>query len=352
MSTPSDKDPARERIEQDAAAWVLRRDRGLSPQEQDAFSEWLAADPRHGAQFARHGGHWQRLDALAEWRPEYSVRPNPDLLAPPWSARLRPYLPATLVLAAAAAVVVGWVSLRPSPRTETTSSPVVAVTATGGIAQRVLDDGTTVALNRGAAMQVEYTATERRVRLEKGEAHFAVVKNEARPFTVLVGGVAVRAIGTAFNVRIEPAAVEVLVTEGRVHLGAHETAQVARHGAAPAESARGALLEARQRAVVSLAEESAKPEIATLTLGEIERVLAWQHLVLDFTAARIDEIVREFNRRNVVQMRVVDAELGALRVSATLRSDNVEGFISLLEAGFGARAERRGDAEILLRKAP
>ena len=35
-------------VERDAAAWVVREERGLTPAEQDALSQWLAADPRHG----------------------------------------------------------------------------------------------------------------------------------------------------------------------------------------------------------------------------------------------------------------------------------------------------------------
>jgi len=146
-------------------------------------------------------------------------------------------------------------------------------------------------------------------------------------------------------VRVAPAEVEVLVTEGRVRLDAPSAA------AGPAATL-VPQLDARQRAVVSLAADAPAPQIATLTAGEIERVLAWQHRLLDFTAAPLTEIVAEFNRRNAVQLVVIDPGLAAVRVSATLRSDNVEGFVRLLEAGFGARAERRGDAEILLRAAP
>ena len=48
------------------------------------------------------------------------------------------------------------------------------------------------------------------------------------------------------------------------------------------------------------------PEIATLTAGEIERVLAWQHRMIDFSAAPLTEIVAEFNRRNVVQLVLIE----------------------------------------------
>ena len=92
MSESSANEPVPEAIAQAAAAWVLRCDRGLTAAEQDEFSDWLASDPRHGEQLARHRRHWQRLEVLAQWRPEHSVRPNADLLAPPgarWSGSRR-----------------------------------------------------------------------------------------------------------------------------------------------------------------------------------------------------------------------------------------------------------------------
>jgi transmembrane sensor len=80
-------------------------------------------------------------------------------------------------------------------------------------------------------------------------------------------------------------------------------------------------------------------------------VLAWQHRMLDFTAAPMAEVVAEFNRRNDVQLVIADPELAAIRISAKFRSDNIDGFVSLVEMGFNTRAERRGENEIWLRKA-
>ena len=57
-------------------------------------------------------------------------------------------------------------------------------------------------MNRGADVSVLYTPTERRVRLDRGEANFKVAKANERPFFVLVGGFRVRAVGTEFNVRL------------------------------------------------------------------------------------------------------------------------------------------------------
>ena len=72
--------------------------------------------------------------------------------------------------------------------------------------------------------------------------------------------------------------------------------------------------------------------------------------MLDFNAVPISEIVAEFNRRNVTQLAVPDAGLAATRMSVTMRSDNLDGFVRLLEAGFNVRAEKRGDSEIVLRR--
>jgi transmembrane sensor len=337
-----------EQIAQEAAAWVLRSDRGLTAAEQDEFSSWLASDPRHGEQLARHRRHWNRLDRLAQWRPEHGDLPNPDLLAPPPNHSRRVWQLVVLPLAAAIALVF-WLG-QPARNGTGGARPTAAATPTPAdpSASRVLEDGTMVDLNRGAILTTRYSPGERRVILEHGEAHFAVTKDPGRPFIVQAGGVDVRAVGTAFNVRIGVAAVEVLVTEGRVQLGGIKGSPGA--GAGPMSAPPPPVLEARQRAVVSRGATPPAPRIDTLTRGEIERVLAWQQRLLDFNATPLREIVAEFNRRNVVQLVVSDAELASVRISAAFRSDNIEGFVSLLEAGFGARAERRSDTEIVLRR--
>lgn len=230
-----------------------------------------------------------------------------------------------------------------------------------GPATRVLADGTVVELNGAAVIVSDFTVSERRVRLERGEAHFTVTKDAARPFIVTAAGVSVRAVGTAFNVRLADATVEVLVTEGQVRLQppSAQTAPVApgNTGTTPpstpsASPAPEPLLAARQRAVVATTPSAAAPEIATLTPGEIARVLAWQHRLLDFTATPLGDVVAAFNRRNATQLVLADPGLAALRVNASLRSDNVIGFVKLLETGFGVRAERRGENEILLSRPP
>lgn len=353
--TPPEHSSDAERREQEAAAWVLRSDRGLSASEQDELSAWLARNPRNGAALARYRRHWVRLDPLAEWRPEHGRQPNPDLLAPPIRARVRR---AATLLAPLAAGVIGWL-LWPDRAAPIVLPPPATLLASAATAsQRLLDDGSVVELNRDADLAVAFTPGERRVVLRRGEAHFTVTRDEARPFVVQVNGMDVRAVGTAFNVRFDAAALEVLVTEGSVDVhpavipplasGGNTESRPAVTMAPVAEIPR---LTARQRAVIPLGSGSRAAEVAVLTQGEIERVLAWQHRRLDFNDAPLHEIVAEFNRRNVIQLVVVDPELAATRISAAFRSDNLAGFVRLLEAGFGVRAETRGDSEVVLRRA-
>ncbi len=67
--------------------------------------------------------------------------------------------------------------------------------------RRELPDGSVVDLKPGAEIAVEFTPALRRVTLRAGAAHFAVVKNPARPFVVAVGDVEMRAVGTEYSVQ-------------------------------------------------------------------------------------------------------------------------------------------------------
>jgi transmembrane sensor len=333
MKSPPEESWELERIDQEAAAWVLRHDRGLTAAEQDEFSHWLGADPRRGGAWARHRQNWARLDLLVKWRPEHAAQPNRDLLAPRprlgWAER-HPWLMA-LPLAAAAAVVAGvFVAHRhPSAPAEVAGglSPVAA------IEQHTLEDGSIVELNRGAEVAVLYTPGERHVRLERGEAHFTVAKNPSRPFIVSAGGVDVRAVGTQFDVRLDSAEVQVLVTEGRVRVGPIP------------------LVKAGEQAVVSLAPGSPSSRVTAVSLAEMDRLLLWRPQLLDFTGAPLPQIVAEFNRHNAVELVIADPALANTRITALMRSDNIEGFVRLLERGFDIHAER-SDNRIILRKAP
>lgn len=343
MNTPATPFEETDPVAQAAAEWMLRHDRGLTAVEQDEFSQWLAADPRHGAAWAEQRWGWDELDRLAGLQASVHAVPDPDLLAP--KRAVFPVRWLWPVLAAAAAVALG-LFLRPGPAAPAAPEAVVVFPPARSLAlieQRTLPDGSVIELNRGAVVTEHYTAGERRVRLERGEAHFKVAKDAARPFYVEAGGMAVRAIGTAFNVRLDPASVEVLVTEGKVSVGSSAT-----RGAPPAIPQLGV----NQRTVVSLAPAAPAPQVTAVPPAEIEARLAWQPRMLDFTNAPLPDIVAEFNRRNPVRLTLADATLNEVRLSALIRSDNVDGFVRVLEAEYGMTVDWHEDDRIVLRRAP
>ena len=324
-----------------AASWVMRHDRGLSPAEQDEFLQWLAADPCHGEAMARHRRAWENFDRLAGLHASVPAVPDPDLLAP--RARARPQrtwrrLAWSAVPLAAAAAILLVVANRSGPVAVTSAGASLAAAQLTPIEERTLEDGSTIRLNRGANVQVAFSAGERRVRLERGEADFAVAKDPARAFVVESGGISVRAVGTAFNVRLAKQAVEVIVTEG--------TVAVARGDAGGAGDLRA--LSAGERALVPLAASGA-PVVGPLSRAELDRRLAWQPRLLGFTDESLPTILNEFNRHNPVVLRVADPALRELRLTARFRSDNVAGFLRLLASDFGIRAEPGAGGEIVLR---
>ena len=53
-------------------------------------------------------------------------------------------------------------------------------------------------------------------------------------------------------------------------------------------------------------------------------------------------------RRTAAQIGISGDQLGHLKLSATFRSDNVEGFVRLMASDFGMKASWRGDDQIVL----
>lgn len=332
-------------IEKRAAEWLAAREaRGFSASDQARFAAWCAADPRHARAFAEVERAWRVFDRLEQYPHPLDALAEPDLL------RRRPARswPAVgLALAAAAAIVVGVYFRGTSP--VPVPPPQAAPVAEAGPRAMHLPDGSTVELNAGSEVRERFTPAQRRVQLVRGEAHFLVAKNPARPFVVEVGGVAVQAVGTAFNIRVQPDRVEVLVTEGRV--------QVDRSGSdsAVAGAVPPAILDAGQRVVVARSPDAAPAPVVveTMTPPAIDEALAWQAARLVFDATPLEEVVARVNhytagRAGAGRLVVHDPKLAALRFSGRIRADDLERLVGVLETHFGIAAERRPSGEIVL----
>ena len=343
MSATPDFHQTPDLITQAAGEWLARRDRELTAAEQDEYLEWLRQDPRHGRAMAQMEKNWRSLDALARWRPAHSAHPNPDLLARPRRARLLRWRTAGLALTAAAAVMGGIFISTSLPEAIPDAPPARGMRVIPRPERITLADGSVVELNHDGKIDTDFTPAERRVRLVRGEAHFTVTKNPARPFVVDAGAVAVRAVGTAFEVRRASAAVEVLVTEGKV--------RVERPVPAGAVAAPPTSLVAGERAVVDTTAQTVPPVVTAVSVAEIERTLAWQGVRLEFSSLPLAEVVAEFNLRNATQVVIGDPETAKLRVGGTFRADNVEGFVRLLQMSFGLTIEYRPDGTVVMHRA-
>jgi transmembrane sensor len=381
---------ARPLLDEQAAAWLCERDEGFAPGRAEAFAAWCAADPRHAAAVrqieramavletmptvrrpleARFGplpsapaegvAALERSESVAEHETTLSLRSNAatrsevpaetSALRPP-SSVIRPPSSAYRILgrraflAAAAAVVLGlggwWYYA-----TQVAGRDYF-VNDTAAPQQLALRDGSTVHLDVRSELRVDFSGRDRRVRLEGGQAHFEVAHDATRPFVATAAGVAVRAIGTAFTVRLASTAVEVLVEEGRVEV-APETPPPA-NASVPAASP--PQLAAGERAVVARADAAASPQIEKVEAPELREALAWHRRTVVLADVPLAEVIARFNRRNAVQLVLADDALRDRRLGGVLALDQVEVFVALLERGGDLVAERRGPDEIVLRR--
>ena len=358
-------------IEEVAADWLTRRAEGFSSAQKREFERWHRVDPRHAAAVARLEAACALLEKMplvrAELQPVVEFPVKPRAIAP---AKKFPLL--RVAFAMAAAVVLAafgwWRWARPQP------SAQVYATSTGGYERVVLADGSVVELNANTEVRVDLAPAERRIALVSGEAHFTVAHDTSRPFIVSAHGVAVRAVGTAFNVRLAASSVEVLVTEGKVSVSdvgpalaaAPSRGEPASQTGLPLRSASGqaiggspTFLAANERTLITFAPPKSAPPIPSAPSAVVEKItseaireaLSWQERKLVFSETPLRDVVAQFNRRNRLQLILGDAALAERPVGGTFAADNVEGFVRLLAGSDTIIVERRDEVTVVLRAA-
>lgn len=328
-----------------AGGWLARRDRGLTSREAAEFETWLRASPEHRAAFAQLERASASFDRLKDLVPVTAGEPDPDFFAPPRRAVrwVLPSLAAAGFAAAAALAVLFWTPAKPAAGPERHFA-----TEANGYQRAVLSDGSVVELNADTSLAIEFTDAERRARLLRGEAHFQVAKNAGKPFVVIAEALTLRVVGTAFDVRLQPSGIEVFVTEGAVEVEHHRPPGPV--GATASDASRGSpRLTAGQKLVLPAA-DSPRPTVAAITPAEIDRMLAWQSRITEFSRTPLGEAVAQFNRHSAGRYpRIVvgDGELDSLRIGGNFRLDQPESFVRLLESSFGIVAERSSEQVVL-----
>lgn len=329
-------------VEEEAAAWVWRLDdEDIEPKLRTEFEQWLRRDPRHRSAFKDLGGVWRSLDTLAEAKRDEKVatfvaaerrlRAEPQV-----KRRQRPARWLGIGMAASLLTAVGVLSWYHQGHESQTLS-----TAVGQHRNVRLADGSVVDLNTNSIVETRFTSAERSVYLRKGEALFTVAKNPDRPFVVIAGHTRVRAIGTAFNVRMhDQGRVEVIVTEGRVEV---------LQGGAPLSADSGVAVPVRTpvpRSELTSGQRlqvGATSSVDTLSDATLDSALAWREGAIVFDGVPLAKAIEELNRYTDARLVIVDPEIQGMRVGGRFRTSDVDGFVAALNRAFPITTQRGAD---------
>lgn len=315
----------RQQVEAEAARLLARLNLDPDSAETAAIYAWIDEDPRHAVAFARAESAWEGAERL-------KVLPLDDLLAPEKDAE-EPAAPvrkwplwrwfafsATCIAIAVSAAFYYHMPVTRDYRT--------AIGETHDVA---LPDGSTMHLNSGSSATVHFTRQRRYVRLLTGEASFNVAQDSARPFDVAANSASIRAMGTAFNVRLRESLVELTVTEGAVAVRTADGVPAERVAAG-----NGAAIRPRAVALTLL-----EPEL-------IERRMAWRSKMVELDGDTVEQAVAEFNRYRRAPLVICDGRVSGLRIGGRFRTSDSDEFLSALQMTLPVRAVRGADGSVML----
>jgi len=368
---PPDPAPADDAIREAAARWHDRlRSERVSAGDHAAFECWCEQSPAHRDAYDAVERAWTQARAQAAHPQILALRQEAALRLTRRTAR-RPFTLPRAMAAVLALVAVGAVGLS-AWRHYDADAPVRSVaaaparllddlrgidhyrTTVGERLNVVLDDGSLVTLNTRTELRVAYTAGERKIELRHGQALFEVAKDAARPFVVEAQGRRFVAVGTAFDVRVDKARVQLTMLEGRVKVEPTEPAQrsVEDHSASPTAGT-SASPQAPQREVILVAGQQlvAAPALALddIRPADPQRVSSWRTGQVVFEDSTLADAVAELNRYTRVPIRLSDPSLGELRISGAFMTGRNDTFVEAVTGYFPIQARRSPDAIHLVR---
>lgn len=272
---------------EEAIGWQIRLHRADSA-DWERFTEWLEADPAHLAAYEEVAAADEAAARLIETKQPPVTSFGQPRRTPDFNRRAV----VGLAIAAAIAGIIGFTAL------DETQKPQILETGAGERRMIALEDGTRIHLN-GATRIIIDGEERRQLKLERGEALFAVVHDPANPFRVEAGSAVVQNLGTVFNVVHEGDRVVAAVAEGLVQFSA---------GGAVVRLAPG--MTARQEG-----------ERIAITRGDAAEVGAWQNGQLSYSSASLAEIALDLSRNTGLNLKV-SPELAGRRFSGVIVLDS------------------------------
>lgn len=351
-------DKSTQAIIEAANEWLVRlNDAQVTAADEAEFEDWLRESPAHVREYLRAECLWVALESIDPKRSidvDALLREVPDNVLPlPAAAaafaeqspaansnrRLRPAwfgVAAALVLS----VFAGW-WYATLPQTESYA------TGLGEQRRLVLEDGSVIDMNTQSELTVTLTNHERSIELLGGEALFSVARDPSRPFVVRSGQATVQALGTQFNVYQRHDEVQVTVLEGRVSVASLGDPAPK---AGPASSA-PAIPQSVELNAGDAAEVRPGAPIRKTAKVNTERALAWTERRLIFDSEPLSAVVAEFNRYNVRQLVVQDADIAAQRISAVFDADKPEALVRFLAQNAGIQVVEASASRLLIQSA-
>jgi transmembrane sensor len=301
-------------IDESAAVWAARADRGLTADEAAELQVWLREDIRRSGAYARMT--WALMST------ELPSAPASRGAIAPLRPTRRQWLAGGGAIAASiasAGIYLGVVRSAPYS-TRKGEKKVVS-----------LDDGSVMTLNTQTRLEVRDSKDHRLIHLIEGEALFDVAKDRARPFIVTARNAQIRAVGTSFTVSNVPdAPLEVLVREGVVDVTRAKHTQQA-----PTR------LIANSRAI--LARETGAVAVAHVAEAELGSDLAWKDGRIIFQGETLAAAAAKFGRYSDIGIVIVDPALGAEKVAGVFDANDPVGFARSMALSLNASAEVRAN---------
>ncbi len=337
-----------EAIAIEAASWVLQLDNGpLSTADMDELREWAGRSPAHTQILREYASAWISIDDVLH---EANEAENAAYKYSWWSTLVTIFNKRFFhVWAPISAVLIIVLYMTPSfylapPASHIEATAITYSTQIGEQAQFKLSDGSTVHLNTSSIVEVEYQRSKRVIRLLKGEAHFDVAHDPARPFDVIASEKQITAVGTAFDIRLTDLGVNITVTEGTVIVAPAQPSTIQPNDLKKGDAKILAILEPNDKMVV----ESGDVTIAKVTENIIGRQLSWREGVLIFEDDSLSYVIKEVSRYTDIKIILTDNDLENLRIGGLFKMGEIQSLLHALELSFDLQAHNIDEKTIQL----
>ncbi len=231
---------------------------------------------------------------------------------------------------AASLIIVSLLGLIATLIFKTNTQPDIILASTETVQEQKLADGSTVALNKHSKLTLVggFNGKQRKVKLE-GEAFFEVKHDAEKPFVIDAGGLLIKDIGTAFNVKANPQSdsVFVFVTEGIVELSANNETIVL------------------QQSQSALYIKSTKRFIETNYVQA--NIAAYKTKQFHFNAATLGEVAEELNAVYGPIIQLESKQLALCTISVDFHNESPETIVTIIAQTLGLEVEQHNGTYFL-----